>query len=62
MPEWTTGWTPATVGEAREYLDAHERDGDPEIVAACVALVDATPHLSGSSRPSDDQLEERGAD
>jgi len=50
------------VGEAREYLDAHERDGDPEIVAACVALVDATPHLSGSSRPSDDQLEERGAD
>jgi len=62
MPEWTTGWTPATVGEAREYLDAHEFDGDPAIVTACEALVDATPHLSGTVRPSDGQLEERGAD
>ena len=50
------------MGEAREYLDAHEFDGDPAIVTACEALVDATPHLSGTIRPSDAQLEERGAD
>jgi hypothetical protein len=62
MPNWTTGWTPATVGEAREYLDAHETDGDPAIVAACEDLFDATPHLSGMAKPSMDQLEERGAD
>jgi hypothetical protein len=62
MPEWTKGWTPATVGEARAYLDAHERDGDPEIVVACEALVDATPHIPGSAKPSPDLLEERGAD
>ena len=62
MPEWTTGWTPASVGEAREYLDAHDTDGDPDIVAACEAMVDVTPHLSGSIKPSVDQLEERGAD
>jgi len=62
MPEWTTGWRPSTVGEARQYLDAHEVDGEPEIVAACEALFDATPHLSGSVKPSDEQLEERGAD
>ncbi len=62
MPDWTEGWTPATVGEAREYLDAHERDGDPAIVAACEKLVDATPHLSGTVRAPLEQLEERGAD
>lgn len=62
MAEWTTGWRPSHVGEARQYLDAHELDGDPEIVAACEALFDATPHLSGSVKPSDEQLEERGAD
>ena len=62
MPEWTTDWRPATVGEARHYLDAHERDGDPAIVAACEALVDATPHLSAPFKPSEDLLEERGAD
>lgn len=62
MPDWTEGWTPSTVGEAREYLDAHERDGDPAIVEACEALVDATPHLSDSVKPSSEQLEERGAD
>jgi hypothetical protein len=62
VPEWTADWRPATVGEARHYLDAHERDGDPEIVAACEALFDATPHLSGGFRPPEEQLEERGAD
>ena len=60
--EWSAGWRPTTVGEARQYLDAHESDGDPEILAACEALFDATPHLSGAEKPPDDQLEERGAD
>jgi hypothetical protein len=50
------------VGEAREYLDTHERDGDPDIVRACEALVDATPHLSDFSKAPPEQLEERGAD
>ncbi len=62
MAEWTSEWRPSTVGEAREYLDAHEFEGDPEIVAACEALFDATPHISNAVKPSDDQLEERGAD
>ena len=62
MPEWTTGWRPSTVGEARQYLDAHEYGGDPDIVTACEALFDATPHLSGGVKPPEDQLEERGAD
>ena len=62
MPEWTSQWRPATVGEAREYLDAHLRDGDPDIVSACEALVDATPHLSGLAKPTPEQLEEAGAD
>jgi hypothetical protein len=62
MLEWNDDWTPKTVGEAREYLDAHERDGDPEIVRACEALVDATPHLSDFSKAPADRLEERGAD
>jgi hypothetical protein len=62
MPKWNDDWKPRTVGEAREYLDAHERDGDPEIVRACEALVDATPHLSDMAKPPPEQLEERGAD
>jgi hypothetical protein len=62
MPEWKSDWTPRTVGEAREYLDVHERDGDPEIVRACEALVDATPQLSDFAKAPIEQLEERGAD
>ncbi len=75
MPEWKKGWKPATVGEAREYLDAHERDGDPAIVKACEAKVDATRERSqpadrGGARsgtppiakPPLEQLEEKGAD
>jgi hypothetical protein len=42
------GWTPSTVGEAREYLDTHERDGDPAIVEACQAMFDVIEHRSGS--------------
>jgi hypothetical protein len=55
-------WMPTTVGEAREYLDTHERNGDPDIVRACEALVDATPHLSDFPEATPEQLEERGAD
>jgi hypothetical protein len=62
MPEWTSEWRPSTVGEAREYLDAHEFDADPDIEAACEALFDAKPHISASVKPSEEQLEERGAD
>ena len=66
---------PSTVGEARDYLDTHERDGDPAIVEACEALVDAIEHRSGPSqqsgggsdpspmsKPPVEQLEEEGAD
>ena len=53
------------MGEAREYLDAHERDGDPAIVRACEALVDVRADDSGPhllAKPPLDQLEEKGAD
>jgi hypothetical protein len=36
--------------------------GDPDIVTACEALFDAKHHLPDASKPSDEQLEERGAD
>ncbi len=62
MPAWNNDWRPRTVGEAREYLDAHLRHGDPEIVRACEALVDATPHLSDFAKAPPEQEEERGAD
>jgi hypothetical protein len=75
MTEGTKGWKPATVGEAREYLDTHERDGDPAIVKACEAMIDVIEHRSGSgklssgrtdtspvSKPPLGQLEEEGAD
>jgi hypothetical protein len=75
MGNWQPGWVPATVGEAREYLDAHVRDGDPDIVRACEAKVDVIEHHAGAgpdgsrasepssfSKPSLDELEEEGAD
>jgi hypothetical protein len=75
MTEGTKGWRPATVGEAREYLDTHERDGDPAIVKACEAMIDVIEHRSGPgkqtsertdtspiSKPPVEQLEEEGAD
>jgi hypothetical protein len=75
MPEWKKGWIPATVGEAREYLIAHETDGDPAIVKACEAKVDVIEHRSGPGgrrsgrtelptfvKPPLDQLDEKGAD
>ena len=73
MAERKKVWKPATVGEAREYLDAHERDGDPAIVEACEALIDVIENRSGPSKQSNgpndtfpvpkpplDQLEEEG--
>jgi len=62
MSEWTSGWRPSTMGEARANLDAHERDSDPDIVVACEALFDARHHLPDAAKPSEEQLEERGAD
>jgi len=75
MAERKKGWKPATVGEAREYLDTHERDGDPAIVEACEAMFDVIEHRSGPrkqrsghadtspiSKPPVEQLEEEGAD
>ena len=66
---------PSTVGEARDYLDTHERDGDPAIMEACEALVDVIEHRSAPgkhssgrtdtsqiSKPPVEQLEEEGAD
>ena len=63
------------MGEAREYLDTHERDGDPAIVEACEALGDVIEHrtdpgrqssghtdTSPISKPPVEQLEEEGAD
>jgi hypothetical protein len=75
VAERKKGWRPATVGEAREYLDTHERGGDPAIVQACEAMIDVIEHRSGPgkqssggtetspvSKPPLDQLEEEGAD
>ena len=75
MPEWKKGWIPATVGEAREYLIAHETDGDPAIVKACEAKLDVIEHRSGTggqgggpaepstfAKPPLEQLDEKGAD
>jgi hypothetical protein len=75
MAERKKGWKPATVGEAREYLDTHERDGDPAIVEACEAMIDVIEHRPGPGRQSSgrtgpspilkpplEQLEEEGAD
>jgi hypothetical protein len=47
MAERKKGWRPATVGEAKEYLDTHERGGDPAMVKACEAMIDVIEHRSG---------------
>ena len=75
MAEREKSWRPSTVGEAREYLDTHERGGDPAIVEACEAMIDVIEHRSGSGKPTSglteaprmpkpgvEQLEEEGAD
>ncbi len=66
---WRREGRPPTVGEARDYFDAHATDGgDGEILEECERVLDATDHparhLTGSSfpRPSEDQLEEKGSD
>jgi hypothetical protein len=50
MADRKNGWKPATVGEAREYSDTHERGGDPAIVEACEAMIDVIEHRSGSGK------------
>ena len=75
MAERKKSRTPSTVGEAREYLDTHERDGDPAIVESCEAMIDVIEHRSSAgkhssgrtdtspvSKPPLGQLEEEGAD
>jgi hypothetical protein len=75
MTEWPEGWRPSTTDDAQGYLDAHPPGtGDDEIAAACTSLLDqetlaprpGSPATvaDGASfpKPSDDQLEEKGAD
>ena len=56
-----------TVGEARDYFDAHATSGgDAEILRECEQVLDATDDRGGQPspipQPSEDQLEEEGAD
>jgi hypothetical protein len=71
MTEWPEGWRPRTREEAQEYLDAHPPStGDDEVATACATLLDqetgplGAEEQGGSAfpKPSEDQLEERGAD
>jgi hypothetical protein len=63
-PVWKRQGRPPTVGEAREYFDAHAVDGgDPETLEECERVLDATGHLpSPTSPPPEEVLEERGSD
>jgi hypothetical protein len=76
MTEWPEGWRPETHEEAQGYLDAHPPGtGDDEVATACTSLLDQEmpPHRSDFAvrdgggtppfpKPSDEQLEEKGAD
>jgi hypothetical protein len=74
---WRRESRPPTVGEARDYFDAHATGGgDPEILEECERVLDATSHptrdLPGAGsqgtkpgpfpRPPEDLLEEKGSD
>ena len=61
---WKGEGRPPTIGEAREYFDAHAVDGgDPAILEECERVLDATGHLpSPISPPSEEILEEKGSD
>jgi hypothetical protein len=74
---WVREGRPPTVGEAREYFDAHASGGrDPETMEECERVLDATEQPAPSvpepghggltdshyPRPTEDQLEEEGAD
>jgi hypothetical protein len=63
-PVWRGQGRPPTVGEAREYFDAHAIDGgDPEILEECEQVLDVTVHLpSPISLPPEEMLEEKGSD
>lgn len=61
---WRRQGRPPTVGEAREYFDAHALDGgDPKILEECEQVLDATGHLASLiSAPPEEILEEKGSD
>jgi hypothetical protein len=74
---WVQEGRSPTVGEAREYFDAHAAGGgDPNIMEECEQVLDATDpptrSLPGSGsrgttpspfpQPSEDQLDEEGSD
>ena len=64
---WRREGRPPTVGEARDYFDAHATGGgDAGILQECERVLDATDHRgkqpSPFPRPSEDQLEEEGSD
>jgi hypothetical protein len=66
---WRKEGRPPTVGEARDYFDAHATaGGDAEILEECERVLDAIDqpagHLTGSPfpRPPEEQLEEKGSD
>jgi hypothetical protein len=63
---WRREGRPPTVGEARDYFDAHATGGgDAEILQECERVLDATGPGARSApfpRPSEDQLEEEGSD
>ena len=74
---WRRERRPPTVGEARAYFDAHVNGGgDPEVMAECERVLDATGHTRSPTpgpegggteqspfpHPSEEQLEEEGSD
>jgi hypothetical protein len=73
---WVRKGRPPTVGEAREYFDAHAATGgDPETMDECERVLDALqrptsgtgsgedgPADSPYPKPTEEQIEEEGAD
>jgi hypothetical protein len=72
MTIWQRAKRLTTVGEARDYFDAHAEDGgDPETMEECERVLDATQHPTDGHGgvkqppypgPPEDQIEEEGAD
>ncbi len=74
---WVREGRPPTVGEARDYFDAHARDGgDPETMEECERVLDAVRNPihdrpgsdNGGAKaspfppPAEDLIEEEGSD
>jgi len=77
MTDWPEGWIPQTAEEAQEYLDFHRvGGGNSETIDMCAAMLDQRDHPNWNRpaddggqavpvpipKPSEDQLEEFGAD